>query len=356
MGKRRKHKSSIKKGLAPGTLVHVGEKNMEQIELDLYCYNADELSFHNLQSVEELDPFMTRKGVKWLNISGVHDVDIISAIGKKFNLHPLVMEDLVSTQQRPKLEIFDHYLFIVNRMLYTLNGHQEFVSEQVSFIVGDDYILSFQEKKDDVFDGVRKRLENAIGRMRKSGPDYMLYALMDSIVDHYFILLEHVSDSTEEIENDVFDDKSPRNVLSKIHAIKYELINMRKAVWPLREVLANIKRLESPLVQEETKIFINDVYDHTIQIIDGIETQRDITGSLVESHMTNLSNKQNDVMKTLTIISTIFIPLTFIAGVYGMNFEYIPELSWSYGYFGVWAVFLILATVLFIYFKVKKWF
>ena len=345
-------KSAQKIGMAPGTLVHIGEQRTEPVQFQLIQYDEHAVSENAPESIDSLVELFKKEGVSWLNLDGVHNVDVIETIGKQFNIHPLVLEDIVHTGQRPKVEDYHDYLFIILKMIYLKND--DIVSEQVSIILSKDSVMSFQEMPGDIFDPIRERIRNQKGRIRIMNNDYLAYALMDAIVDHYFVVLEFLGDQIEALEDELSKDPTPAT-LQKIHSLKRDLIYFRKSVWPFREVISVIERSESELVSKKIFPFLRDVYDHTIQVIETVETYRDILSGLLDTYLSSVSNRMNEVMQVLTIIATIFIPLTFIAGIYGMNFENMPELKWHFGYPMVWGVMGIVALGMLIYFKRKKW-
>jgi len=345
---------SRKPGLAPGTLVHVGEKKVENIRIRVIDYDETNLQERELESVDECLPYADKPTVTWINIDGLHEVDVIEKIGKNFGLHPLVQEDILHTDQRPKLEDFDDYVFIIAKMLSYDEEEHELKAEQFSLILGPNYVITFQERVGDVFEPVRERLRKGKGRIRKRPPDYLAYALIDAVVDHYFFVLEKIGERVESLEEQLMTNPTAET-LQMIHHLKRELISMRKSVWPLRELIGGLERGESRLFEEKTTIFLRDVYDHTIQVIDTVETLRDMVSGMLDIYLSSLSNRMNEVMKVLTIIATIFIPMTFIAGIYGMNFEFMPELKWHYGYHLVWVIIVAIAVIMLFYFRRKKW-
>jgi magnesium transporter len=353
-------KISHKAGLPPGALVHVGTVKAEKIKITLIDYNETTFEVKELETVEESFSCKDTSTVTWINIDGVHQIDIIEKIGKHFELHPLVLEDIVNTSQRPKMEDFDSYLFLVLKMLYRKDNGKEAKSEQVSLVVGPQYVITFQEIEGDIFNPVRERIRSGKGRLRKRGSDYLAYALIDAIIDNYFIVLEKMGEEIEELEKELINNPTPQT-LYEINRLKAELLFLRKSIWPLREVINGLQRGESSLIKDTTGIFLRDVYDHTIQVIDTIETFRDLVSGMFDTYLSSLSNKMNEVMKVLTIIATIFIPLTFIAGIYGMNFNpavspwNMPELNWDFGYLVAIGIMVIIALGMVIYFKRKKW-
>ena len=347
-------KASKKAGLAPGTLIHVGEKKADQVKLNLIDYDQENFAERELRSVEDCQSIKAGSAVSWIDVNGLHDPGIIEKIGDCFSIHPLVLEDILNTEQRPKLEEYDGILFIVVKMLNT-NPQHEIDAEQVSFILGNNLLISFQEKEGDVFEGVRSRIRKANLRIRKLGADYLCYALLDAVVDNYFIVLEGIGEKIEDLEEELLTDPTPAT-LQAIHRLRGEAIFLRRSVWPLREVINGLTREDFPQISDEVLVFYRDVYDHTIQVLDTIETYRDIIAGMLDLYLSSLSNRMNEVMKVLTIIATIFIPLSFIVGLYGMNFRYMPELEWKYGYLGVWCVIIGVVAGMVMYFKRKKWF
>lgn len=345
-----------KAGLPPGTLIFVGDKRTEKSQIDLISYNADAITEFSSQSSKEVIDKLAEDRVNWVNIDGLHNIKLIEEIGEHFDLHPLLMEDILNTEHRPKSEEYENHLFFTLKTLYSLTD-ESITYEQMSFVLGKNYLLSFQEKEGDIFDGFRTRLRqdgNGKNRARKKGADYLFYRLIDTIVDSYYSILEKVGEKIEELEDEVYDDPS-RDTLQNIQKIKRELIFLRKTVYPLREALSRLTKGEYPFVKKDTLPFFSDVYDHTIHVIETLETYRDLVSGLTDMYMTSISNRMNEVMKVLTIMATIFIPLTFIAGVYGMNFDYMPELKWRFGYPAVWVVMILTSLGMTIYFKRKKW-
>jgi magnesium transporter len=345
---------SRKAGLPPGSVVYTGNQKVEFTRISVMDYDAGQVQERSLDAIEEAYAYKSTSSVSWINIDGLHDVSIIKKIGTFYELHPLVQEDIVSTAQRPKLEDFEDYLYIVLRMLYWDDTTQSVHSEQVSLILGKHFILTFQESIGDVFDAIRDRIRHAKGRIRNMGADFLIYALLDAIVDNYFLILEHIGDRLEVMEDDLLANPT-QATLTQIHQLKREMIFLRKSVWPLREMIGNLERSESKLIDSGTAPFLRDVYDHTIQVIDTMESYRDIVSGMLDTYLSSISNRMNSVMQVLTITATFFIPLTFIAGIYGMNFETMPELTWKYGYAGVWALMLAVGTGMLIFFKRKKW-
>lgn len=353
---KRTRRSSKKAGLAPGTLVHIGKEKTFKAKISIIDYNESRLQEKEVQTIEECIPFKDGPTVTWINIDGVHDIEIIEQIGKHFNLHALTLEDVVNTEQRPKLEDFPEYLFVVMKMLFWDEKTHGIQTEQVSLVLGRDFVISFQEEKErDVFNPVRERIRKENMKVRKMGADYLAYTLIDAVVDSYFSILEHVGEWIEDIEEMLVSAPAPET-MHAIHGLKKELILLRKSVWPLREVVNSLERGESPLIKESTGIFLRDVYDHAIQVMDTVEIFRDMTSGMLDLYLSSISNKMNEVIKVLTVIATLFIPITFFVGVYGMNFEYMPELKWRYGYLLIWMVIIGVTSVMLCYFKKKKWY
>jgi magnesium transporter len=341
-------------GLPPGTLVHIGDRKVERTKITLIDYDEAQLQEKELETVDECFPFKDKPTVTWINIDGIHQVEIIEKIGRHFNIHPLILEDILNTGQRPKMEDFEDYIFVVVKMIYYDEKDNEIKAEQLSLLIGPNFVISLQEKEGDVFDPVRDRIRKAKGRIRKMKADYLAYALLDTIVDHYFVVLEKLGEKIEDMEEELVTNPTPET-LQTIHTLKRDLISLRKSIWPLREVVNNMERGESSLINESTGIYLRDVYDHTIQVIDTIETFRDMVSGMLDIYLSSISNKMNEVMKVLTIIATIFIPLTFIAGLYGMNFKYIPELEWHWGYPVLLFVMAGIGFLMLVYFRRKRW-
>lgn len=349
MVEKRKHKS----GLPPGTLVHTGRKRKSRVKVTVIDYDATKHDEKVLGRDQDCDPFTETPTVTWINVDGVHDKQIIEKFGSHFGLHPLVMEDIMSTGQRPKVEDMGNYLYVVVKMLYKEAGKDEITAEQVSLIIGKTFVVSFQEREGDVFDAVRDRIRQSKGRIRQMGPDYLAYSLIDAVVDNYFNVLEDLGEKAELLEDEVIGD-ADKHMIEEIHDLKNELIYIRKCISPLREA-ANALSRGSDLISGEAALYFRDVQDHTIRVIESLESLRDLTSGLRDTYLTSISNRMNEVMKVLTIIATIFIPLTFVAGVYGMNFEYMPELKWPWAYPAVWMVMVAVGIGMTSYFRRKKW-
>lgn len=348
-------KLTSKTGAAPGTLVHIGEKRVEQVRIDVIRYDADGLEEFHTEAAEKAIALCDHEKSTWLNINGLHDTELISRVGSHFHIHPLTLEDILHTAQRPKMETFDTYLYIVLSMLSYDVDADRVRPEQVSLLLTQDTLISFQESEGDVFDPVRQRLRLSRGRIRKAGTDYLAYALVDAVVDHYFIVLERIGSDIERIE-EIILAMPEHEALQDLYGLKREIVYLRKQVWPLRELVNAMTRQDSDFIQTDTLLFLRDVHDHTVQVIETIESFRDLLASLLDLYLSISSNKMNEVMKVLTIIATIFIPISFIAGVYGMNFKNMPELNWPFGYALAWGIMATVAIGLVIFFKHKKWF
>lgn len=345
---------SKKPGQAPGTLHFTGEKRVDQVSIKLADYDVEQLGEYDISNIEESKPYLESPSNTWINVFGLHDVEKLKHIWNYFELHPLIQEDIINTNQRAKIEEYPDHMYFVLRMLSFREETGELNVEQVSIVLSKNSVLSFQEGDFPIFDPVLHRLRNNAPRLRKEGPDYLAYALIDTIVDHYFKVMEAFGDEIEALEDHILEN-SYDDIPERIHAIRRKVIYFRKALWPLRDSLNTLMREESHLIQEENKIYFRDVHDHLVQIIDGIENYRDMILGMLDMYMSQVSNKMNEVMKVLTIIATIFIPLTFIAGVYGMNFENMPELSVPWAYPTIWGVMIAITIGMVYYFRKKKW-
>ena len=345
-----------KAGDVPGTVTYTGQETSVPVTLTLYRYDADTLS-ERVLSLEEVTSQLAStaevQGVRWLNVSGLHDEALLVSLGEVLALHPLTVEDIANVGQRPKVEFFDDYLLTILRML-TLDEAGALQGEQVSFVLSKDTLVTFQEKPGDVFDGVRERLRQKKGRIAKMGVDYLAYALMDALVDTYFLLLETYSDRTETLEDLVVDAPTPQ-VLARVNTLKRDALFLRRSVWPLREITSSLQREETPLFTPAVLTFVRDLHDHSVQVIDTAETLREILASLHDTYLSSLSFKMNEVMKVLTIVGTIFIPLSFLVGVYGMNFEYMPELHVWWAYPLLWLFMVSLVAGMLVYFRRRGW-
>lgn len=343
-----------KVALPPGSLVHVGKTLASTVEISLIMYDANRHSSLKINSLEEIDMHAYSGVIRWVNINGLHDTALLEKIGKEYSIHPLTLEDILNTNQRPKVDFFDNYIYAVLKMIRYDSGQRRIDVEQVSLILLPSMVITFQERPGDVLDPLRQRIEKAKGRVRHEGADYLFYCIMDVILDHYFVCLEDMGEELEHLEFQALQDPS-RSLAPALQNAKRELLYLRKAVWPLREQISELQREEHHLILPSTLPYLRDLYDHTIAIIDTVESFRDMTSGLLDIYLSSLSNRMNEVMKVLTIIATIFIPLTFIAGIYGMNFEYMPELRVPWAYPAVLIVCLVIAIGMIIFFKRKRW-
>ncbi len=353
MPKSRKRRSQ-KAGLPPGSLIYTGDQAEAQTRITIVDYDEQQAKTREITSWAECPVIKDKPGVTWIDVGGIAHVGNLERLGECFKLHPLVLEDILTVDQRPKVEDYDDYLYIVLKAISCPTNCEEMGAEQISLILGPNYVLSFHESNADLFGPVRDRIITAKGRIRKTGADYLAYSLMDLIVDQYFVTLERFGDQVEFLEDEVVSRAVPAT-LQKVHHIKNHMIILRRSLWPLREVVARLERRESPLIKDPTSVYFKDVYDHVIIAIDTVETYRDILSGLLDIYLSSVSNRLNEIMKFLTIFASIFMPLTFLVGVYGMNFEYMPELKWHYGYYTVWGVLMAIGLSMVLYFRKKKW-
>jgi magnesium transporter len=350
-----KKKSTSKIGLPPGSIVYLGERKVEKVTITLTEYDEKDCDQYEIKSVEEIDPFTDTPQVTWVSVCGLHETDFLKQIGEKFKVHPLVLEDILNTDTRPKIEITDNYLFVVMKLI-TFNPEQKIMEgEQVSFILGRTFLFSFSEKTDDIFNPVKERIKGQLGKIRKRGSDYLLYTLMDIVVDHYFLALDKVDERIELLDDEVINN-TDKSQIENIYHLRNLLLMIRRSIWPSREIVSQLIKDESDLIDEGTEPYLRDLYDHTIHINETIEQQREITNGLMEIYLSMMSNRMNEVMKVLTVIATIFIPLTFIVGIYGMNFPNMPEMEWPWAYFAVWGIMIGVTLLMLFYFKRKRWF
>ncbi len=347
------HRRADKAGMPPGSVVYVGDEPREPARITVIDYGPDHFEEREIDELSEVDRYRDTETVTWINVDGIHDTELVEEIGDRYGLHPLLMEDVVSTGQRPKLEDYEGHLFMVLQMLMA-GGEASARAEQVSLVLGPHWVVSLQERTGDVFGGLRERLRTGKSRARRSGPDYLAYRLLDAVVDQYFVVLERMGDRLEELEEQVIEAPDP-GALEQVYQLKRELLFVRRAAWPVRELVNGLQRAESELVAPETEPYLRDAYDHAVQVIDTTETYRDLVAGLVDLYMSGVSNRMNEVMKVLTVIATVFIPVTFVAGVYGMNFEWMPELEWRWGYPVVLALMAAMAGGMLVYFRRRDW-
>lgn len=347
-------KRGRKLGSPPGTLIHVGDAAHTSTHIQCIRYSQEHMDEQAIVATARFAPPDSTAETLWIDIDGLQDAEVIRQFGEDFSIHPLVLEDIINTDHRPKIEAHDEYTYVVLKMLQYDEARQGIHIEQVSLVIGSNYVLSFQETQGDVFDGVRQRLRSG-RRIRQRGPDYLAYALIDAIVDNYFALLEHLSDTIETLEDEVISRPSPE-ALTQIHHLRREMLLVRKAIWPIREVLSTLSRDDSLVLSAETRLHLRDVHDHSIHIIENIEIFRDLLSGMLDLYMSSVSHRMNEIMKTLTIFASIFMPLTFIAGVYGMNFHVMPELAWRWGYPMIMIIMLAIGGGLAFYFRWRRWF
>lgn len=347
-------KTSEKLGLIPGSLVHVGDVLEAQSKISVIDYTEESVKEKQFHSISEVLQYKDTPSVTWVIIEGLAEVEIVEEIGNMFGIHPLVLEDILHTHQRAKLEEYDDYLYIVLKCLFPSHDGFSINDEQISLIVLKDFVFMFKEKSDELLYPLLQQIRKSHGRIRHVESDYLMYAILDMIVDQNFLVLDAIDDRVNVLEDELYTD--PRQeTLYAIQKLKREIIRIKKFVSPIRELLAGLLRSDSVLINADTHDYIKDVSDHIIHIIESIESYRDVLSAMIEIHMSNVSNKMNEVMKVLTVFASIFIPMTFLAGVYGMNFDYMPELRWKWAYPTLWTVFIVISIVSLVYFKRKKW-
>ncbi|MCK7590997.1 magnesium/cobalt transporter CorA [Subsaxibacter sp. CAU 1640] len=354
MKQKKKNKSYKVRNLSPGTMSYRGEKSSSITDVDIINYSPTLYKVINSKSVEDAFNFKQKDTVTWININGLNNLSEIEKLGNHYGLHPLTLEDIVNTQHRPKMDEFENYLFIVFKMLYHKSDDTLYF-EHISMVVGDGYVLTFQEADGDVFDDLRVRISNEKGRIRNSGSDYLMYAILDAVVDHYITVLDIFGDKVEDLEDAVFNSEPNNDMSNNIQVHKREILKIRRSVVPLREVINRLEKTDCMFIEQKTHSFLRDLYDHIVQVNESIDLYREMVWGLMDMYMSVISNKMNEVMKVLTIIATIFIPLTFIAGIYGMNFDNIPELHYRYSYYILWGVMIVIFLLMLLYFRRKKW-
>lgn len=343
------------KNLSPGTVSYTGKKTALVTSLDIIDYSKEHYDRFETKVVADAFKYEDSSHITWINVNGLNDAEAIMALGNHFELHPLIQEDIVSTHQRPKIDEYEDYLFLVFKMLH-YDEKEKLTKEHVSMVMGKDYLVTFQESQGDVFDDLRERLSQGRGRVRGAGADYLMFAILDAVVDNYFTVVEFLSNKIELLEDRLFDEQGNEEIPQEIQELKKEILKIRKAVLPLREVINRLEKIETPLIEPSTTKYIRDLYDHIIQVNESVEIYREMIWGLMDMYMTTLSNKMNEVMKVLTIMASIFIPLTFLAGIYGMNFDNMPELHYKYSYFYLLGIMLLVVLLMVYYFKKKKWF
>lgn len=354
MSSRLVKRTSHKKGLQPGALIYIGEQKVEKVRIRVIDYDVDNLKEYEFDSIEECFPFKDKSSISWINIDGLHDVDVLRKLGAEFGIHNLVLEDILNTDLRPAIDDYGDYIYITLKMLYYDETRNVIMEEQLSLVLFENVVISFQERVGDTFEPVRNRIRGGKGRIRSVGADYLAYALIDAVVDNYFFVLEKLGECIEGLEDELMNDTSDKT-LRNIHSLKREMVLLRKFIWPVRELINEFDRMDSPLIDKATLLYVRDLYGHVVQLIDTLEAYRDMVSGMLDTYLSISGNKMNEVMKTLTIMASIFIPLTFIAGLYGMNFENMPELHKQWGYPVVLGIMVVVALSLIYYFKRKKW-
>jgi magnesium transporter len=347
-------RTSSKAGLPPGTIKFIGDIKMDNPKINFIQYREKYFDSKEFTLFDLIPSTRNTENITWLNLIGLQDVDLIEKIGKSYNVHPLVLESIANTEHHPKIEFFDDYLFLEMKIL-EFNDHQsQLSSEQVAFIMGKGYVLTFLESENKIFDNITDRIKFGGTRINRMGADFLCYSLIDSVIDSYFAILDMVEEQVEDLE-EVLITKPTTDTLQKIHKLKRSMIFIRKAIWPLREVIRKLEMADTALVADSTDLYIRDLYDHTIQIIETLETILETISMMFDIYLSSMSNKMNEVMKVLTIIATIFIPLTFLVGVYGMNFDYLPELRWQWSYPILWVIMISVSVWMLSIFRKKKW-
>lgn len=349
-----KNKSRASYRMPPGTVQFIGTRRMESPRLELVEYNSRDARSREIASAAECCAF-SEGHISWLAVKGLHEVGVIEKIGDQLGVHPLILEDIANTEHYPKIEFFDRYIYTELKQLFFDRATLELATEQASFLLGANYVVSFLESDSGIFSEVKDRILNKKTKIGSRGADYLNYSLIDAVIDNYFIVTDEIGEELESLEEEIVESPTPGS-LKRLHSLRRSLIQIRKAVAPLREVVRKFEILETELISEQSNLYYRDLYDHTVQILESVETYRDIMSALLDVYLSSTSNKLNSVMKVLTVISTIFIPLTFIAGVYGMNFRAMPELDWDYGYAFAWGIMLMVAIGMLANFKRKRWF
>tara|TARA_R110001599_G_scaffold353881_1_gene602048 strand:+ start:27735 stop:28799 length:1065 start_codon:yes stop_codon:yes gene_type:complete len=352
---RHRNRPSHKTGLPPGSLVHVGDVRVEETTISVIDYSKENVAEIGITSVSDLLPFRHSDTVTWVIVEGLANVAVVEEIGELFGVHQLVLEDILNTHQRPKFDEFDDYLFIVLKGLVVAEEGFSVSYEQISLLVFHNMVIAFKERQDEVLEPVKQRVKTSKGRFRGMGADFLTYSILDAIIDQNFILIDSLDEAINVIEDQLLVGEPGNETLNSIQRLKREIVTARRHISPVRELINQMLRSESALIDEKTHIYLRDASDHAIRIIESIELHRDITSGLLDIYISGVSNRMNEVMKVLTVFASIFIPLTFLTGIYGMNFEYMPELKWHWAYPALWCVFISIPAVLLVYFKRKKW-
>ena len=342
------------KGAVPGTISYVGKPRNEQIKFDIVEYDESGITEHTADTLSKLTDVIASPAKKWIKVTGVHDADLLKDIGNYFSINHLDLEDIANTTQRPRIEERDNYIFIVMKLLQLDSETGDVVIEQVSILMGKKWVISFHETELQPFDILRQRILSGKGRIMKMQTDYLAFAIADVVRDQYFNLIDDIGETIEDTDERLILEPD-RSSQESIYRLKRRLVYVKKSIAPVREVVNTLQRSEHPLIHDETRIYFRNIYDHTIQVIETIESLRDITSGMMDLYLSTVSNRMNEIMKVLTIFSAVFIPLTFLAGVYGMNFKYLPETGWHWGYFAFWGVCIILALFMLVIFKRRKW-
>lgn len=353
-------KKSKKNGSLPDNSVYIGEEQVQRTTITEITYDEQSVKISDIINIQDIIQQKDKFSITWIDISGLSDTNMISQIGKIYGLHPLTIEDILNTEQRPKLDVFDSYIFIILRIHFYDNKTNILNYNQINLILGHNFVITIQERLSPVFNSIKDSLQNPQNLIHKKGPDYLVHALLDVSVDTYYQILEAIGDVIEKVEEKVITNPSTE-VVKQIHSLKRNMIFLRKSVWPLREIISGLHHKVSSLIQESTLLYLKDVYDHIVQVIDTVETYRDLLSGIMDIYISSINNKLNEVMKVLTVFATIFIPLTFVSSLYGMNFNTevspfnMPELHWRYGYFFVLSIMLAIVIAMLAFFKRRKW-
>jgi magnesium transporter len=350
---KKSYRQSQKAGLVPGSAVFIGKQKQENVHITVMDYDPINFEFRDCDTIEEIYPYKDKESITWINVYGLHETEIINKIAEKFNIHSLVTEDILNTKHQPKYEMYDDYIFFIIKMIRYNKEKDELDIEQMSLILLNNFVICFQEHKSDVFHALQERIKSSHGRIRKSGADYLSYSILDTIIDNYFFVIEGLDERVDELEKEALEAKAES--MREINTFKQLVVRLRKNIWPVREMLNNLLRDESPFFKESTLPFLRDIYDHALKVIDSLDTYRESVVGVMDIYMSATSFKMNEIMKVLTIISTIFIPLSFLAGLYGMNFEVMPELKWKWGYFALLGFMAVTFVSMLFYFKRKNW-
>ena len=346
--------NAAKIGMAPGALIHLGERKTEQAAITLIEYGPGEIVETQFSSLADSRAYQSRLPVLWLNVHGLHEPEVMAEIGRRFNLHPLVLEDILNTDQRPKVDDYGDYLFMVARFFEIETESGQTGSDQVSIILGMNFVLTFQERPSGRFDPVRERLRQNRGQIRKLGADYLAYSLLDAIVDRYFTILENIGERTEELEDVMLEHPRP-GALQMVHQLKRETLNLRRSIWPLREVINSLTRADDRFFRPETRPYLRDIYDHTVHAIESLEANRDVIAGMLDIYLSSVSNRVNQEVRALTVVAIIFMPATLISGIFGMNFKVMPPLDWPDGFMMALGLMAIVASTLSFIFWRRRW-